>query len=198
MDERTTGSNPAVVLPNPGVIATPASITVETPQATVFAVLAVSWAAVGSSHLAGYQVEFLPASVAAWQGHGGSLGATAAAIPTAEPTGCFRVCAVARSDAVSGWRQALVPAAVAAPTATGIAGGIRLSGGLPPDAVRLQVFEASSSSFAAATKLPTEPTSLFWGRTGLSAGATSWYWLRAVSAEGNVSALVGPVTATAP
>ena len=33
--------------------------------------------------------------------------------------------------------------------------------------------------------------------TGLSAGDTRWYWLRAVSAEGDVSALVGPVTATA-
>jgi predicted phage tail protein len=185
-----------VVLPNPGVIAAPAGITVETPQATAFAVLAVSWAAVGSSHLAGYQVEFLPASVAAWQGYGGSLGATAAAISTAEPTG-FRVRAVARSGAVSGWRQALVPAAVAAPTATGISGGIRLSGGFPSDAVRLQVFEASTNSLAAATKLPDEPTGLFWDRTGLTAGDTRWYWLRAVSAEGNVSALAGPVTATA-
>ena len=196
VDERATGSNPAVVLPNPGVIAAPTSITVETPQATAFAALAVSWAAVGSSHLAGYQVEFLPASVAAWQGYGGSLGATAAAIPTAEPTG-FRVRAVARSGAVSGWRQALVPAAVAAPTATGIAGGIRLSGGFPPDAVRLQVFEATSNSLAAATKLPAEPTTLFWDRTGLTAGQTRWYWLRSVSAEGNVSAFAGPVTATA-
>ncbi len=196
VDERATGSNPAVVLPNPGVIAAPTSITVETPQTTAFAVLAVSWSTVGSSHLAGYQVEFLPASVAAWQGYGGSLGATAAAIPTAEPTG-FRVRAVARSGAVSGWRQALVPAAVAAPTATGIAGGVRLSGGVPPDAVRLQVFEASTSSLAAATKLAAEPTSLFWDRSGLSAGDTRWYWLRAVSAEGNVSALAGPVSATA-
>ena len=88
-------------------------------------------------------------------------------------------------------------AAVAAPTATGIAGGIRLSGGFPPDAVRLQIFEAASSSLATAAKLPAEPTSLFWDRTGLSTGDTRWYWLRAVSAEGNVSALVGPVTATA-
>ncbi len=87
---------------------------------------------------------------------------TAAAIPTAEPTG-FRLRAVARSGAVSGWRQALVPAAVAAPTATGIAGGIRLSGGFPADAVRLQVFEATSSSLAAATKLAEEPTGLILG-----------------------------------
>jgi predicted phage tail protein len=86
---------------------------------------------------------------------------------------------------------------VAAPTATGIAGGIRLAGGFPADAVRLQVFEASSNSLAAATKLPTEPTSLFWDRTGLSPGETRWYWLRAVSAEGNVSALAGPISATA-
>ena len=105
--------------------------------------------------------------------------------------------AVARSGAVSGWRQALVPAAVAAPTATGISGGIRLSGGFPTDATRLQVFEASTNSLAAATKLAAEPTILFWDRTGLSAGDTRWYWLRAVSAEGNVSALAGPVTATA-
>ncbi|WP_211860951.1 hypothetical protein [Neoroseomonas soli] len=83
------------------------------------------------------------------------------------------------------------------PTASAIAGGIRLSGGVPPDAVRLQVFEASSSSLAAATKLPSEPTSLCWDRTGLTTGDTRWYWLRAISAEGNVSALAGPVTATA-
>jgi hypothetical protein len=185
-----------VVLPNPGVIAAPASIAVETPQAVAFAVLSLSWAAVGSSHLAGYQVEFLPASVAAWQGYGGSLGAIAAAIPTAEPTG-FRVRAVARSGAVSGWRQALAPAAVAAPTATEIPGGIRLSGGFPPNATHLQVFEAASNSLAAAAKLPAEPISLLWDRTGLSAGDTRWYWLRAVSAEGNVSELAGPVSATA-
>jgi hypothetical protein len=63
--------------------------------------------------------------------------------------------------------------------------------------VRLQVFEATSNSLAAATKLPAEPTTLFWDRTGLTAGDTRWYWLRAVSAEGNVSALAGPVSAIA-
>ena len=90
-----------------------------------------------------------------------------------------------------------MPAAVSAPTATGIAGGVRLSGGFPADAVRLHVFEASSNSLAAAVKLATEPTSLFWDRTGLTTGQTRWYWLRSVSAEGNISALAGPVSATA-
>jgi len=104
---------------------------------------------------------------------------------------------VARSGAVSGWREALVPAAVSAPTATGISGGIRLSGGFPANAVRLQVFEAASNSLAAASKLAAEPTSLFFDRIGLTAGQTRWYWLRAVSAEGNVSALAGPVSAVA-
>ena len=75
--------------------------------------------------------------------------------------------------------------------------GVRLSGGIPADAVRLQVFEATSNSLAAAVKLATEPTALPWDRTGLTAGQARWYWLRAVSAEGNVSALAGPVTATA-
>jgi hypothetical protein len=36
-----------------------------------------------------------------------------------------------------------------------------------------------------------------WTRTGLAAGQARWLWLRAVSAEGNVSALAGPVTAIA-
>jgi len=90
-----------------------------------------------------------------------------------------------------------VPAAASAITATGITGGVRLSGGFPADAVRLQVFEAASNSLAAAIKLVTEPTSLFWDRTGLTAGQTRWHWLRSVSAEGNVSAFAGPVTATA-
>ena len=196
VDERAAGDSPSVVLPNPGVIAAPASISVDTPTGSAFAALGVSWSAVGSAYLAGYELEFRPASVATWQGYGGALGATAASIPTAEPTG-FRARAVARSGAVSGWREAAIPGAVTAPAALGITGGVRLSGGFPADAVRLQVFEASSNSLAAATKLPEEPTSLFWDRTGLSAGDTRWYWLRAVSAEGNVSALAGPVTATA-
>jgi predicted phage tail protein len=103
----------------------------------------------------------------------------------------------ARTGAVSGWREALMPAAVSTPAATGITGGVRLSGGFPADAVRLLVFEASSASLAAAAKLATEPTSLFWDRTGLTTGQTRWYWLRGISAEGNVSAFAGPVTATA-
>ncbi|MCQ4162999.1 hypothetical protein NON00_24185, partial [Roseomonas sp. GC11] len=131
-----------------------------------------------------------------WQGYGAGLGATAATIPTAEPTG-LRVRAVARSGAVSGWREALAPASVSAPTATGIAGGVRLAGGFPAGAARLQIFEAASASLPAAVKLPDEPTSLSFDRTGLTAGQTRWYWLRAVSAEGNVSALAGPVSATA-
>lgn len=184
------------VLPNPGIIAAPASIAVDTPTGTGFAAISVSWAAVGSPYLAGYELEFRPASVAVWQGYGGALGATAASIPTAEPT-AFRVRAVARSGAVLGWREAPVPAAVSAPTATGIAGGIRIGGGFPPDAVRLQIFEAASNSLATAAKLPAEPAALHYDRTGLNAGQTRWYWLRAVSAEGNVSALAGPVTATA-
>ena len=98
---------------------------------------------------------------------------------------------------MSGWREALVPAAASGLVATGIAGGVRLSGGFPADAVRLQVFEASSASLAAATKLAGEPTALPWDRTGLTIGQTRWYWLRSVSAEGNVSAFAGPVTATA-
>jgi hypothetical protein len=196
VDERATGESPSVVLPNPGVIAAPASIAVATPTTTSFAALAVSWSAVPSAHLAGYEVEFRPASVATWQGYGGALGATAASIPTAEPT-AVRARAVARSGAVSGWREAAIPGAVTTPAALGITGGVRLSGAFPADAVRLQVFEAASNSLAAATKLPTDPTGLFFDRTGLTAGQTRWYWLRAVSAEGNVSALAGPVSATA-
>jgi hypothetical protein len=195
-DERATGDNPAVVLPNPAVIATPAAILLETQLGTAFAALAVSWSAVGSAYLAGYELQFRPASVAVWQGYAAGLGATAAAVPTAEPT-AFRVRSQARSGAVSGWREALIPAAVSTPAALGITGGVRLSGGFPADAVRLQVFEASSASLAAAVKLATEPTALFWDRTGLTTGQTRWYWLRSVSAEGNVSAFAGPVTATA-
>lgn len=124
-----------MVLPNPGRIAAPPSITVGTPITTSFATLAVSWSAVGSAYLAGYEVEFLPASVAVWQGYGAGFGATAASVPTAEPTG-FRARAVARSGAVSGWREALVAAAVSAPTATGITGGVRPRGSVTAAARR--------------------------------------------------------------
>jgi hypothetical protein len=145
VDERATGDSPSVVLPNPGVIAAPATINVETPTGVSFAAMAISWAAVGSAYLSGYELEFRPASVAVWQGYAGGFGATAVAIPTAEPT-AFRVRAQARSGAVSGWREALVPAAASGLAATGIAGGVRLSGGFPADAVRLQVFECLSAN----------------------------------------------------
>lgn len=196
VDEREAGASPSVVLPNPGRIAAPNSITVSTPTGVSHGALTVSWSAVASAHLAGYELEYMPASVATWQGYAAGLGATAASVPTAEPT-AFRARGVARNGAVSAWVQALVPAAVSAPTATPIAGGVRLSGGFPADAVRLQVFEAASADLASAAKLAAEPTSLFWDRTGLAAGQTRWFWLRAVSAQGNVSAIAGPVTATA-
>jgi hypothetical protein len=68
---------------------------------------------------------------------------------------------------------------------------------VPGGTALLQVFEADADDLAAAVKLPAEPTALPWTRTGLAAGQARWLWLRAVSPEGNVSALVGPVTATA-
>ncbi|MDW8315583.1 MAG: phage tail protein, partial [Rhodovarius sp.] len=195
-DERATGDSPSVVLPQPGVIAAPASLAVETPQAVAFAALSVAWAPVGSAYLAGYEVEFRPASVAVWQGFAGGVSAVSATIPMTEPT-AFRVRAQARSDAVSGWREALVPAAPSGLTATGVGGGIQVSGSLPGGVARLQVFEAASNDLAAAAKLPDEPSALPWTRTGLATGQARWLWLRSVSPEGNVSALAGPVTATA-
>jgi hypothetical protein len=192
VDERATGDSPSVVLPNPGVIAAPATISVETPAGVAFTALSLSWTLVGSAYLSGYELEFRPASVAAWQGYGGALSATAASIATSEPT-AFRLRAVARSGAVSGWQEAAIPGGVTALAALGIAGGVRLSGILPPEVTRLQVFEASSANLSQAVKLASEPTALPWDR----AGQACWYWLRSVSPEGNVSALIGPVTATA-
>jgi hypothetical protein len=78
VDERATGDSPSVVLPNPGVIAAPATISVETPADSAFTALSLSWAPVGSAYLSCYELEFRPASVAAWQGYGGALSATAA------------------------------------------------------------------------------------------------------------------------
>jgi len=196
VDERATGDSPSVVLPQPGVIAAPATIAVETPQTTSFTQLAVAWSPVGSAYLAGYEVEFRPASVALWQGFAGGLGATSATLPTTEPT-AVRVRAQARSGTVSGWREAPVPAAPSGLTATAVVGGIQVSGSVPGGVAYLQVVEATTNSLAAATKLPDQPTALPWTRTGLAAGQARWLWLRAVSPEGNISALAGPVTATA-
>ena len=75
----------------------------ETPAGISFSSISLSWAPVGSAYLSGYELEFRPASVAAWQGYGGALSATAASIATSEPT-AFRLRAVARSGAVSGWQ----------------------------------------------------------------------------------------------
>ena len=93
--------------------------------------------------------------------------------------------------------QKVIPGGVTALAALGVVGGVRLTGILPPEVTRLQVFEASSANLAQAVKLATEPTALPWDRTGLGVRAARWYWLRSVSAEGNISALIGPVTATA-
>jgi hypothetical protein len=196
IDERATGDSPSVVLPQPGVIGTPATITVQTPQTVSFSTLSFAWAAVNSAYLAGYEVEFRPLSVTIWQGFAGGLSALSATIPVAEPT-AVRVRAQARSGAASGWREALVPAAPSGLTATGVNGGIQVSGTVPNSADYLQVFEATTNDVTTATKLSDEPTALPWTRTGLTSGQTRWLWLRSVSPEGNVSALAGPVTATA-
>jgi hypothetical protein len=68
---------------------------------------------------------------------------------------------------------------------------------VPGGTACLQVFEATTNSLAAATKLPDQPTALPWTRSGLATGQARWLWLRAVSPEGNLSALAGPVSATA-
>ena len=150
--------------------------------------------AVGNVERAGEVYE--PLSVALWQGFAGGVSAVSATIPTSEPT-AFRVRAQARSGAVSAWREALIPSPPTGLTATGVVGGIQVSGSVPGGVARLQVFEAASNDLAAAAKLPAEPTALPWTRTGLAAGQARWHWLRAVSPEGNVSAFAGPVTATA-
>jgi hypothetical protein len=195
-DERATGDSPSVVLPQPGVIAAPDSLTVETPQTVAFAMLAIAWSAVGSTHLAGYEVEFRPASVALWQGFAAGVSATHATIPTTEPT-AFRLRAQARSGAVSGWREALVPPPPSGLTATDLPGGIQISGSLPGEAAFLQVFEAETNDLLAAANLPAEPTALPWTRTDLVAGQQRWFWLRSVSPQGNLSAFAGPVTGNA-
>ena len=94
VDEREAGASPSVVLPNPGRIAAPASIAVAAPTGVSHGALTMSWAEVRSAHLAGYELEYMPASVVAWQGYAAGLGATAAAVPTQEPT-AFRARAVA-------------------------------------------------------------------------------------------------------
>jgi hypothetical protein len=54
VDERAAGESPSVVLPNPGMIAAPASISAEAPTGSTFAALGVSWAKVGSGYAGGY------------------------------------------------------------------------------------------------------------------------------------------------
>lgn len=196
VDERAAGDSPSVVLPNPSIIAAPASIAVATPQGVVFAALGVSWEAVGSAYLAGYELEVQPQGNVLWQGFAAGLAATSAAVPTSVPT-AFRVRARSTSGAVSAWRTAGIPALVASPSADGIAGGIRIDGGFPADAVKLHLFEAAADDLGSAVKLPEEPTALPFDRTGLGTGDERWYWLRSVSAEGNVSGFAGPITATA-
>ncbi len=196
IDERATGDNPSVVLPNPSVIAAPAGIAVGTPQTITFNSLSVTWTAVGSAYLAGYEIQFQTISSALWRGYAAGLAGTAVAIPTTEATS-FRVRAQTRTGAVSAWTTAFIAGDASGITATGITGGVRLSGTLPGTLAYLQVFEATSNSLAAAVKLASEPTALPWDRTGLTTGQTRWYWVRSVTAAGNVSGFIGPVTATA-
>jgi hypothetical protein len=85
---------------------------------------------VGSANLAGYEVEFRLKSVVPWQGFAGALGATSATLPTTEPT-AIRVRAQARSGAISGWREAAVPAAPSGLAATAVVGGTQVSGSVP-------------------------------------------------------------------
>jgi hypothetical protein len=81
-------------------------------------------------------------------------------------------------------------------------GSVRLTWWAPDEGDRryYEVFEASSAVAAPATDAVkvAEPMSSPWTRTGLSAGAVRWWWVRAIDRYGQRSGFAGPVTASVP
>lgn len=186
-EERDSAVQQGVVLPDPNTIAAPASIVVDTPTIPIYSRLNATVGAVKSIWFDGYDVEFRPRSFITWSSTG-RIDTELVSIVTSEAVD-IQARAVTRSGSPSAFTQSLAPAKptdleVVDTTITWVNG---------TGVAEVQVF-SGTTSLDAATLYDTVPAT----PASFDVAADAFYWLRSVSADGNVSNMTASVTVGTP
>lgn len=176
------------------------------PDGTILPGVRVTWTAVASAYVTGYELQFKLSTDTVWQ----SLFTTQTVYDIAGQQQValqynIRVRAIfsdkegpfssSINHTLSGDTSA--PAAPTSLTATGAYKTIQLSWTNPTvaDWFYNEIWENTSNDSATATKIGTVSSSTF-ARSGLGASATKYYWLKAVDFSGNVSGFSNSANAT--
>lgn len=185
-EENEAALQQAVVLPNPSAIAMPASLTVTTPETPTFSQLSATWPAVQNIWRDGYDFEFREVGGTDWNSIGrigddtqdndvnNVVVLTSIAVD-------MQVRAVTKNGTPSAFTQALAPGM---PTDVASA-GFDITWTNAADAASVQVFEKVGGDDFAGSTLFTTVTP---GSLGTVTVPGGFYWLRSVSADGNISA----------
>ena len=197
-EELDLGVSPATTLPDASSMAAPSDVPVTTPVTLLFTTIAISWAAVLSIWLDGYDVEFRDAGASDWTSYG-RVGGGATRIASVERSTPqeFRVRAVSVNGAAGAFTENLTLATPGGVTATGGTLKIDVAWTNATGAIDVQIFSAATNAPETATLLATVAgVAAAYANTGLGAAETRFYWLRSVNSTGNFSAITAVVSAT--
>lgn len=194
-EEQVVTAAQDVVLPDPSVIAAPASLTIETPTTPLFQQLAADWAAVPSIWRDGYDFEHRDSGDTNWNSagrisddsEGGDI--DRAIVLTTVPTD-MQVRAVTKNGSPSAYTQSLAPGAPGSPAAV----GTMITWDNDPAADTVQVFSLGTDDIRNATLYDTVDGA----GESVTVGNNAYYWLRSVGADGNISALTDTITVGTP
>lgn len=190
-DEQIPAAPQSVTLPDGTAIPAPETVTVETPTTPTYTHLAISWDAVASAWLSGYDVEYRDDGGSAWTSYGRvAIGSPlTASIERTSPQD-FRVRAASTIVGVgSDYTTNLAPDAPSG-LAVGAGPSVHIVWTSGADAEDVQIFEGDTAVFADSTLLETVPSA----DEDHAATNGKNYWIRSVNADGNISAEVGPVS----
>ena len=186
-----------LVLPDPELVNAPASVVVQTPVTPTYENVVATFSEVASIWMEYYDVEYREAGSGDWISYG-SIGKDSqlrAQIERTEATD-VRVRAVHRG-APSEFTTNLAPATPTSGSATGGEAQITLDADVDAGTTEIQIFTHDSNAFGSSSLLDTiTPAELPYAHTGLGDGATHYYWLRAVNADGNISDETATLNAT--
>lgn len=196
-EERDSALQQGVVVPDPSEIVPPDSIIVTTPTTATFTKVEATVDEVLSIWYAGCDPEYRDAGTADWTGYG-RVGPDQSHVISVERTTPqdFRARAVTKNGTPSAFTENLAPTT---PTTFGATAGdaqVTLDADFAVDVANVQVFRATSGDAGSAVLLTTQtPASFPYVDGALTNGTTYYYWLRALNAEGNFSALTSMVSA---
>jgi hypothetical protein len=174
------------------LVPAPAELNIATPTTTVFSSLSLTWAQVTAVTVQDYEVQHRPAGGGEWAS---TIHTVTNATLTVAGASEIRVRARETPDKASAWKNAVSPGP---PFSIGqvqvfVANAIRLNFTKDAQAATTQVFSSAGMDQAVAT-LTAVVTGSSVTVEGVGEGVTRRFWLRSVSADGNVSTLSAMAT----